>query len=119
MSDEAVAANARTLGDTGYWSWDVAIVLDLDEATRVDIDSKTFRSGVRSGHAYVYDYTKDVVACAGSFVATNSDTLWVKWRKGEESTAGKSEAAVDLDAHTAKIAYESLVAAGPPAAAGR
>jgi hypothetical protein len=117
MGDDALVANAKTIGDMGYWSWDIALVLDLSEDTRVDIDAKTFRSGVRAGYAYVYDYAKGAIVCAGSFVATNSETLWVKWRKGEEKNAGKPEATVDLDMHTAELAYKSLVAAGPASSA--
>jgi hypothetical protein len=114
LDSKTRAGHARTMADPTTWLTDVSIVLDLEEQPKIDVASGKFKAGLRIGRIYVYDYAKDAVVCAGVFMGTNADTLHVKYKEGEEKTAGHAEATVDLDNKVMEAAYESLVAAGPP-----
>ena len=103
-------ARAKSLGHDGYWTWDFAVVVDEQVAAgNVDREESTFRAGALIGTAYIYDYGKGRVTCAGAFDATSSETLTVRDQEGDfEGTSS-----VDLAMNAARRAVASLRAVRP------
>lgn len=119
MRGPELVAETKRVTSTAGARWDALVVVARSVGPgRVDPGAKTFEAGANAGRVFVYDYGADKVACAASFVATNSGSVKVRTevdRHGRPTGSNADETlAMDLDVETVRAAFRQLVAAGPP-----
>ncbi len=108
---ERLVKDATAFARDEVWSWDVLMVIDK-RVEPVSLSGKAgFESGIIEGRAYLYDYRRKAITCAGLVHAENSDEVRFKYtrRIGDLSDgSGTSELARALDDD---LRYESYRAA--------
>jgi hypothetical protein len=72
---EKLVKDALAFSADDAWTYDVLMVIDRTVAAVSGTKAKEFTSGEIDGRAYLYDYRKKAVTCAGRVHAENSDEV--------------------------------------------
>ena len=73
---DALLEEANELAARDFWTHDVVVIVEAEAGSHgVDVQKKTFEGRAALGRSYVFSYGSKEIVCAGSFLATNSETV--------------------------------------------